>query len=95
LDSMKGAKRMADQKYNGWTNRATWNVALWIGNDEAIYRDAVETVRRYKQRGKPFTAGAAHTFCVRVFYDKTPDGIRIGAANFTEIAASMIEMAGE
>ena len=26
--------------YNGYTNYETWNVALWIGNDEMIYRHA-------------------------------------------------------
>ena len=27
---------MTDTTYNGWTNHATWNVALWIGGDEGL-----------------------------------------------------------
>ena len=29
--------------YNGWKNHATWNVALWIQNDEGLYNFAKES----------------------------------------------------
>lgn len=27
-----------EKRYNGWTNYETWNVKLWIDNDEGSYR---------------------------------------------------------
>ena len=33
---------LTDTTYNGFTNYATWNVALWIGNDEGLYNLARE-----------------------------------------------------
>lgn len=29
---------MRQEPYNGWTNYETWQAALWIGNDEGLYR---------------------------------------------------------
>ncbi len=31
---------MTDQTYNGWANWETWNVALWIQNDEGFNKEA-------------------------------------------------------
>lgn len=33
-------------EYNGWTNYPTWNVALWLGNDEALYNVARDMARK-------------------------------------------------
>ena len=29
-------------RYNGWTNYDTWNVAMWITNDQPRYNQLVE-----------------------------------------------------
>jgi hypothetical protein len=31
-----------DISYNGWCNYETWNIALWINNDQDLYNFAAE-----------------------------------------------------
>lgn len=38
-----------DTNYQGWKNYQTWNVALWINNDEGYYRLAVDYVGKSKR----------------------------------------------
>lgn len=51
--------------YNGWKNWETWNVALWCGSEEGIYRD--------RMRQEPRTAEECEDFVREYFPAGTPD----------------------
>lgn len=38
---------MPDKGYNGWSNRATWNVNLWLSNDQGLYNEVNRLERRH------------------------------------------------
>jgi len=38
-----------EQDYNGWTNRETWAVALWINNEEGLYNQAQDLVQEARE----------------------------------------------
>lgn len=82
-----------DTSYNGWKNRQTWNVALWIGNEEPLYRAAVEFARKCKGRA-----------VYRLFIEheglagtRTPDGIAWDGSklDYRRLNEFMRELAGE
>ena len=65
---------MSGEKYNGWTNYETWNVALWMDNEEGSYnywREASEEVYRESSAGESYSSqtrseAAAYTLSQRI-----------------------------
>lgn len=55
--------------YNGWKNYDTWNVALWIANDEVYYTIArqCESYDKFKQ------------FMESIESSCTPDGVEFSS----------------
>ncbi len=41
---------MSDQEYSGWTNYETWNVNLWLGDDEYFRKLAVDADDLYSAK---------------------------------------------
>lgn len=64
-----------DEKYNGWKNFETWNVALWISNDESLQYLA----KSCKRARNPYTAFAIDLrdgWGTEQIGLETPDGVR-------------------
>lgn len=60
--------------YQGWPSWDAWNVALWIGNDERLYRMAMALIAENKG-----DKAAAAKAMMAGLSKKTPDG-----ATYTE-----------
>ena len=64
------------EKYNGWHDWTTWNVALWINNEETIYNIAKDC--------NDYIDFLFEMQAMCGFYS-TPDGADYGEANLEEM----------
>ena len=65
-----------NETYNGWADWTTWNVALWINNDETFYSIAKECGNY---------ADFLYEMQVMIGSFATPDGADWGEANIDEL----------
>ena len=64
------------KEYNGHRSWNAWNISLWIGNDESLYRlalDCIDTARHYP-RCRNILAKATREFLACMGGSRTPDG---------------------
>lgn len=86
---------MNNEKYNGWANYETWNVALWYNNDEAIYHtlnaviEPVEPEEINDETAAEIVIGVFENFGLK----KTLDGVELKskAIDWSEIAEDLKE----
>lgn len=86
---------MSTQTYNGWPNRETWNVMLWLDNDEGAYRHYCARVRELaRDGGKRRIRGAeAREIAGEALGEQTGDGVSLDSPRIRwgKIAEAMRE----
>ena len=66
----ENSERKTIMSYQGWANYETWNVALWFGNDEPLYRTVID---RLREDGKFKTGEDVAQFVIELLPTGTPD----------------------
>ena len=78
---------MTTTDYNGWTNRSTWNVALWFNNDEGLYRLTTGPLGTRRWEPDEVQALVEETWP----NGATPDGDELAEVDWEEIANAWSE----
>jgi ketopantoate reductase len=85
--------------HNGWTNYETWNVALWIDNEEGSHRERCDMARRARSasdladRLKDWVTEMAPDLGASMFSDLL--SAALSEVNWDEIAGNWYEEAHE
>ena len=80
------------QEYNGWTNWETWNVLLWLDNEENLYKIKQSFIRTNEH--KQNFESLVKSFLIDMFPNGTQDmdsAEEMNAVNYEEIAETWQE----
>ena len=74
---------MTNTTFNGWANYETWNVTLWIGNDEFLYNTAKACFEFVGDNETPYDKFARCMMEGQIgrFLGETGDGVKWDDAN--------------
>jgi hypothetical protein len=73
--------------YEGWSNRETWNIALWLNNTEGDYRYCMELAEKHKT--KTALGKALKENYGQVGFGDTPAS-RMNRVHWSEVAESFL-----
>lgn len=77
-----------EESFNGWANRATWNVALWLQNDFTHDLEEIASGRNTIENAEKFRSFVIELFAEMLpdgYVTVTPDGFRLDEANWDEL----------
>ena len=91
MEISREQKSVTDSTYNGWQNWETWNVSLWILNNETLYGKAL----RYVQ-GSARPSYSEFVKSEGLEGSETPDGVaftddRLGIEDLDELMEELLQ----
>ena len=92
LLSLRGIKRRAPM--NGWKNYETWNISLWLQNDENLYSLCKEWVEHQVDFCYPVNYDIFRHTLNELCGETTPDGVRWDdeSIDSLEVSEMMMEL---
>ena len=90
---------MSNNDYNGWANYETWNINLWIQNDEGFYNAMVaeltDILDSHENDWENVSYAEVRGMVRNVIGSKTPDGVSTSHSDidWAEISDALLELA--
>ena len=77
-----------ETEYNGWTNKATWSIVLWIRNNESNYKMMIDSFTKQEWDASP---SGVKRWADMIFGDETPDGDLLSDVDWKSVSDSIKE----